>query len=533
MVRSYMANPRSVMLTVVASNVDIATQEIVQLAEDLDPDGIRTLGVLTKPDLVDKGAESQVIELVEGKRHRLKLGWHVIRNLGQAELGDQAASRNAIENKFFATASPWNSLDKGKVGVESLRCRLQEILAAHIRREFPKVRAEINQKIKEVRKQLENLGPKRQSRAEQVQFLMDIAVDFQGAAAAAARADYRRRIFDDREMRLATYAVNRADEFADLMESVGHKFEFNNSKGTGNIQDCEPEDSELDLNGLSIDESLLQFNVRSAPDHVDVEDMMHNATVTVPAPCGYDILAWLKCIHRRSRGFEIGTFDNKLLAVAMRDQAIKWSDLALGYIGDIITMVHSFISHLLGQIVPVDRVRQGITALLMEELRAKYQAALDHTNFLLRVELEGNPATLNHDFNDNLPKCREERLLKGFEEKTFPDSTYGKVVRLDDITQNHPLGNVDYVIFEIHDILRAYYKVALKRFVDNVRMQVADHLLVAGGETPLKLFSPTFVTAMTNEQLEEVAGEEPGVRQRRAALEKELGLLEQGRKILL
>ena len=50
MVHDYMKNPRSVMLTVVPANVDIATQDIVQKAEKLDPEGVRTFGVLTKPD---------------------------------------------------------------------------------------------------------------------------------------------------------------------------------------------------------------------------------------------------------------------------------------------------------------------------------------------------------------------------------------------------------------------------------------------------------------------------------------------------
>jgi hypothetical protein len=45
---------------VVPANVDIATQEIIQMAEDADHMGQRTLGVLTKPDLVDKGAEDKV-----------------------------------------------------------------------------------------------------------------------------------------------------------------------------------------------------------------------------------------------------------------------------------------------------------------------------------------------------------------------------------------------------------------------------------------------------------------------------------------
>jgi len=45
---------------VVPANVDIATQEIVQMAEDADKTRQRTLGVLTKPDLVDGGAEQKV-----------------------------------------------------------------------------------------------------------------------------------------------------------------------------------------------------------------------------------------------------------------------------------------------------------------------------------------------------------------------------------------------------------------------------------------------------------------------------------------
>ncbi|KAI0448815.1 dynamin GTPase [Xylaria acuta] len=521
MVRSYMSNPRSVMLTVVSSNVDIATQEIVEQAEDLDPE-----------DLVDKGAESKVVELIEGTRHRLKLGWHIVRNLGQAELDNQTVSRRAMEERFFATESPWNSLDKGKVGVDSLRCRLQEILAAHIRREFPKVRAEVNQKIKGVQKQLNGLGPKRQTRAEQVQFLMQIALRFQDAAAAAARADYGQlSLFDDKMLCLATCAVNRGEEFALLMGTSGHRFGFDDSDSTRDIADLEPEASEMDLNDLTIEDSSPRSNARSVPNHADIEDILHDAAATVSAPCDHDILAWLKSVYRRSRGFEIGTFDDKLLAVAMRAQAVKWYDLALGYISDIIAIVHSFISLLLGHIVATDRVRRGIMALI-EELRAKYQGALEHTNFLLKVELEGKPATLNHYFNENLSKCRQERLLRRLQDKMVSDSTHGNVVRLEDITQTHPLGNIDHVIFEIHDILRSYYKVALKRIVDNVRMQVADHILVAGTETPLKLFSPTFVAAMTDAQLEDVAGEEPGVRQRRVALEKELRLLEQGKKIL-
>lgn len=138
MVHNYMKNARCIVLAVVPANVDIATQEILERAEELDPEGTRTLGVLTKPDLVDKGAEKNVIDLIEGRTHQLKLGWHMLRNAGQAELHKPVTERQAIGKNFFQKA-PWNGLEKDKVGIESFRVRLQEILADNIRREFPQV----------------------------------------------------------------------------------------------------------------------------------------------------------------------------------------------------------------------------------------------------------------------------------------------------------------------------------------------------------------------------------------------------------
>jgi hypothetical protein len=136
MVHDYMSNPRSVMLVVVPCNVDIATQGIVERAVELDLEGIRTIGILTKPDLVDKGAESAIIDLMENRRHRLKLGWHLLKNPGQAE---DSSTRNELETAFFQKFPPWCNLKKDTVGVKSLMVRLQTILDSHIKREFPKV----------------------------------------------------------------------------------------------------------------------------------------------------------------------------------------------------------------------------------------------------------------------------------------------------------------------------------------------------------------------------------------------------------
>lgn len=139
MVHDYMKNPRSVILTVIPANVDVVNQDILQMAEGVDPEGQRTLGVLTKPDLVDEGAEKGVIDLIEGRIHQLALGWSIVRNLGQKQLAGSDGDRNAVEENFFRTKSPWNTLPKDKVGISALQERIREVNEGHTRREFYKV----------------------------------------------------------------------------------------------------------------------------------------------------------------------------------------------------------------------------------------------------------------------------------------------------------------------------------------------------------------------------------------------------------
>lgn len=139
MVHGYMKNPRFVILAVIPSNVDIVTQDILERAEEVDPDDIRTLSVLTKPDLVDKETEPVVFDLIERRSHQLKLEWHLVRNPEQSDLQNSTSSRQKIETEFFAKKAPWDRLNKDKIDIHSLRIRLQEIMAHHIRREFLKV----------------------------------------------------------------------------------------------------------------------------------------------------------------------------------------------------------------------------------------------------------------------------------------------------------------------------------------------------------------------------------------------------------
>ena len=70
-------------------------------------------------------------------------------------------------------------------------------------------------------------------------------------------------------------------------------------------------------------------------------------------------------------------------------------------------------------------------------------------------------------------------------------TSQGDYVKLDDLIKHQSsVTNLDIVIQDLHDILCAYYKVARKRFVDNVCMQGADYHLIAGPDTPLHNNTP-------------------------------------------
>jgi hypothetical protein len=98
----HIRDERTIILAVIPSNTDVATQEILTIAKEVDPNGLRTLGVLTKPDLIDIGGEEGVMSLVEGKRNPLRLGYCIVRNRGQSELSSDSETRMRKEKDFFS-----------------------------------------------------------------------------------------------------------------------------------------------------------------------------------------------------------------------------------------------------------------------------------------------------------------------------------------------------------------------------------------------------------------------------------------------
>ncbi|KAM5464735.1 hypothetical protein MauCBS54593_006826 [Microsporum audouinii] len=510
MVQSYMNNPRSIMLTVVPANVDIATQEIVEMARELDPDGERTLGVLTKPDLVDRGAERAIIDMINGKRSGNRVQWSVVRNPGQQDLLDQNTDRQS-ERRFFRDVSPWNTLEKDRVGIDALRIRLQEVITARTRHEFPKVKAEISKRLQASRHLLQALGTERDTPEKQRAFLVSLATQYERVTSHAMSANYGADdLFDKhKDLRIATIVAQRNDIFARNMRLVGHERE---------------DDSNLDVFGDTVKRIV---KIRTTVDRDDLEGILQPQEHLFQPDS--NITYWLETVYQASRGFELGTFASTLLPAIMKEQSKKWEPVALGYISDIIIMAHSYVLCLLEAICIDERMKSGLVSVLMDGLLDRYSKARDQVAFLLSIERSGPSATLNDSFSDNLHKRRQGRLQNVVERKAVSDTSESEEGDMEAVRTN----NSDHVVKELHDILISYYEVARKRFVDNVLLQAAHHLLVTGPDTPLRLLSPSYILNLSEDQLENIAGEDPNTARKRSNLRKEIEELEKGRRILL
>ncbi|KAF2828425.1 hypothetical protein CC86DRAFT_454231 [Ophiobolus disseminans] len=537
MVETYMRNSRTVILVVLASNVDPATQSVLQMATIADPKGSRTMGVLTKPDLVTENVTRDVIkDLVLDRRNKLQLGYCLVKNRSADDQSSTLADRLAQEEAFF-NGREWRQVSgSGRCGTSSLKIRLKNLLLTISKREFPNVRAGIAQRLDQSRNELRNLGPARKEHAAQRQFLGQLGSEFQEITQCALNGSYNdKKVFEnDRDFKLIITITKMNERFANTVWKKGHKRHISptwNNEGESSYEVAEGgANQEAYQRVLSGFPELCEF--------VDEEDY------ECPKPKAFtedSITDHVESVFQENRGPELGTFPGSILAMTFKEQSEKWEPVVLAHVSKSIMIVHTYIAKLVAHICPDTQVRTQLwEILLVEELQKAYIRAMEHARFLLRIERDGTPTTYNHYFNSEVQKKRLERWNAAATEQAatlYTESNSRGQARL-----AIPLGNfqnfvtnkdnVQHVREDLLDVLVSYYKVSRKRFVDVICRQVIGHFLLDGEQSPLKVFSSQLVMGLGDDVLESIAGEEQATKYRRAWLEAEIESLEAAMKVL-
>ncbi|KAL4657023.1 interferon-induced GTP-binding protein Mx3-like [Arapaima gigas] len=103
LIMKFISKGETINLVIVPCNVDIATTEALKMAQGVDPEGKRTLAILTKPDLVDRGTERNILEIVRNQVIPLSKGYVIVKCRGQQQINDGISLAEAArtERDFF------------------------------------------------------------------------------------------------------------------------------------------------------------------------------------------------------------------------------------------------------------------------------------------------------------------------------------------------------------------------------------------------------------------------------------------------
>ncbi|KAF8596644.1 hypothetical protein BDV93DRAFT_570896 [Ceratobasidium sp. AG-I] len=150
----YISKSSVFILLVVSCQADFQTQGAVRLAREHDPDGKRTIGVLTKPDRIEQLEEGPWVSMLLGRENALANGWFCVKLPSSSDLRAKITPKDARakEQKFFKGTAPWSGLVRehwGRLGTTNLGNRLGEILASEIQARLPAIRSEVDRLIRE------------------------------------------------------------------------------------------------------------------------------------------------------------------------------------------------------------------------------------------------------------------------------------------------------------------------------------------------------------------------------------------------
>ncbi|TFK27351.1 VpsA protein [Coprinopsis marcescibilis] len=157
MLLKYISKPSCIILAVTAANTDLANSDGLKMAREVDPEGTRTIGVLTKVDLMDKG--TNVVDILAGRIIPLRLGYVPVVNRGQHDIESNKPIQQALdaEREFFENHSSYSNKAQF-CGTPFLSRKLNMILMHHIRATLPDIKSRISTNLQKYNAELQSLG---------------------------------------------------------------------------------------------------------------------------------------------------------------------------------------------------------------------------------------------------------------------------------------------------------------------------------------------------------------------------------------
>jgi len=201
-----------------------------------------------------------------------------------------------------------------------------------------------------------------------------------------------------------------------------------------------------------------------------------------------------------------------LLQTLFQEQTQNWETYSFAHLEEVRRIVKRFSDALYERTILDENVRRKIQAYLHNQATTSIAAARTQLNQILKDEREGILQTVNHYYAETLNKIRQDRLIEMLTEHLDATATKCSIgyhrppIAAASLAQKISLGNEDQAVFDIHDILKAYYNVAMKRFIDNVVVQVVERCFLLKG--PLTFFNTELIGGLSDKDLVSLAAED-------------------------
>ncbi|XP_027138103.1 dynamin-1a isoform X11 [Larimichthys crocea] len=183
MLMQFVTKENCLMLAVSPANSDLANSDALKIAKEVDPQGMRTIGVITKLDLMDEGTDAK--DILENKLLPLRRGYIGVVNRSQKDIDGKKDINAAMaaERKFFLSHPAYRHL-ADRMGTPYLQKVLNQQLTNHIRDTLPGLRAKLQSQLLSIEKEVEeykNFRPDDPSRKTKalLQMVQQFSVDFE------------------------------------------------------------------------------------------------------------------------------------------------------------------------------------------------------------------------------------------------------------------------------------------------------------------------------------------------------------------
>ncbi|KAI9155433.1 NADH-cytochrome b5 reductase 2 [Paramyrothecium foliicola] len=501
-IKKYMGKRRTIILAVVSAKNDFANQIVLKLARMADPNGNRTLGVITKPDTLLPGSnnEASFVSLARNKEIEFRLGWHVLRNMDSDKEQSSLSERDATEKEFFSRGA-WANLSESSLGIQKLREKLSDLLFQQIARELPELITEIQEKATACREALQYLGRPRTTLEEQRNYMFEISGHFQTLIKAATDGNYNNSFFGNAETQLGyqkhfrAVIQNLSEDFAQDIEVRGRQYQITSNS---NVKE------------RSLDTTFLTRE---------------------------DFIKKIIKLMQRTRGRELpGMFDPMIVTRLFKEQSAPWAEIAMTHVKKVWQAAQTFLEHLVAHVAEKSTVRTIICTIVQPKLDEVLDAMRKKTKELLRPHQDSHPITYNTALIERMPQIRFERkatALTSALKSYFNVSDMEAIYRTVDLNELHQSilttlveqNETDYAAARALDYVEAYYEIALNRFIDDISVEVIETCLVEELE---RIFNPLQIAKMPAGTISSIAGETVASRKVREDLEKKLDILTKG-----